>query len=66
MDRKRYFFLTEQEAKSADVFEKKHSKCGDRKHSFMYCFTFTGIGNKVCIRCNSCEETKDITDVTTW
>ncbi len=70
------FSLNEQECKEWKQFYEKHKDCcskllGKDSYStiggeFSFRFTPTGLGDLIEIQCNSCKETKDITDVSNW
>ena len=65
------FELSKEEKELAEKFEKKHLDCA-RKHSstiggaISYCFTPTGVGVSVAVKCNVCNEIEDITDYGDW
>lgn len=70
------FKLTDREVAEANEFFKDHKNCcydiyGKEFFSttggeFSFIITPTGLGNCVSIRCNSCGEIKDITDIEDW
>lgn len=63
------FKLTEEQDKKAREFISEHYKCQFTSTiggKFSYIFTPTGLGDIVTIQCNSCNETKDMTDVENW
>lgn len=70
------FQLTENETKAAEEFIEEHRNCCKEKlgkeffsstgGGFTYIITPIGLGSCISIRCNSCEEVKDITDSESW
>lgn len=68
--------FTDNEYVAAREFKKEHKDCcknilGKESFSttggaFTYIITPTGLGNNIIIKCNSCGEIKDITDVDGW
>lgn len=70
------FELNDNEEKAAKEFYQKHKDCcskllGKPIYSttgggFSYIITPTGLGLCTIIRCNSCDEEKDITDSNNW
>jgi hypothetical protein len=65
------FELNEREKESAEIFEKKHLNCAKKHPSTIggavtYCFTPTGVGLSISIKCNVCNKEKDITDYESW
>ena len=61
--------MTKNEEKEAKEFMEKHKDCSFTSAiggKFSYIITPTGLGECVSIRCNSCNITKDITDVESW
>lgn len=65
------FELSEKEEKLAEKFEKKHLNCAKEHPSTIggaisYCFTRTGVGVSVVVKCNICNEIEDITDYDSW
>ena len=61
--------MTKNEEKEAKEFMEKHKDCSFTSAiggKFSYIITPTGLGECVSIRCNSCNTTKDITNVESW
>ena len=63
------FSLTDLEEERLEEFYDKHCDCpftsgAGGKYTFI--ITPTGFGPCISIRCNSCEEEKDITDWESW
>lgn len=61
--------LTPNEDKNVKEFKLKHCSCKS-KHSkpdrYSYILTPTGIGYVLEIKCNCCDEIKNITDYNNW
>lgn len=67
----RTFKLNEVEEKRYLAFYRKKKrewkkKEPDRDISFTFCFTPTGIGDAVVVRCDADREEKNITDYKSW
>lgn len=70
------FKLTEKETSEIQEFMKKHENCCFEKLNkhffsttggqFSFIFTPTGLGNVVIIKCNACDKTEDVTDISNW
>ena len=70
------FRLNDKEEESAKEFREEHKNCCKEKLSkeffsttggeFSYIITPTGLGLCTIIRCNSCGEEEDITDIENW
>lgn len=68
--------LNEEETKAWIEFQKEHKDCCQKKlhkpffstigGGFSLIITPTGLGYGIIARCNSCKETKDITDTSNW
>lgn len=68
--------FTDNEYIAAGEFRKEHKDCCKKilgkEHfsttggAFTYIITPTGLGNIIKIKCNSCNEIKDITDAESW
>lgn len=58
------FELSDKEIKRAKKWTNKH-KCTLKYPKLTYCFTITGIGNGVDVKCD-CGKSKDITDYNLW
>lgn len=58
------FSLTEAESLLLEEFQKKHYKKCNANISVI--FTQTGIAPHVEVRCNLCNEIKDISDYASW
>lgn len=61
--------LTDKEKEKAQQFYEDHKNCesiSSMGGKFSFIITPTGLGDCVCIRCNSCKATKDITDIESW
>ena len=62
------FTLSEKEEKEyrkwSDLKNKRYKKL-DQKVSYTFCFTPTGIGNSIAVKCSDGTE-KDITDYDSW
>lgn len=71
-----YLTLTESEEKEYKQFYEKHKNCcknilGKEVFSttgggFSFIITPTGLGNIIEVRCNSCGDSEDITDISNW
>ena len=65
------FELNEKEKELAKKFERQHLDCAKEHPSTIggaisYCFTRTGIGVSIIMKCNICNKIKDITDYDNW
>ena len=58
--------MSNKEKEFAKQFKEEHLHKYDERLGFSYIVTPTGIGNGLNIRCNQCEEEKDITDYENW
>lgn len=62
-----YLKLEPGEVKATRIFRGKHKhKREQHSPSTEYIATETGIGLQLCIRCQVCGLTKDITDYSAW
>lgn len=62
------FRFTDVESKRFDAFIHKHHEKGCSKFhkGFSISFVGTGVGNSYDVKCNSCGEEEDITDLESW
>ena len=50
-------------------FREKHKECkfpATEGGKFSFIFTPNGLGTCISVRCNVCDEIKDITDISNW
>lgn len=63
------FEFNEKELDEYNKFVKKHKKCKFNSSiggKITVKFTGTGLGDIIEVCCNSCGQTKDITDISNW
>ena len=70
------FRLTSKEEEEAKQFFLEHKECSYTHLSkpffsttggqFTFLITPTGLGNMISVRCNICDEMREITDVSDW
>lgn len=61
--------FTPKEQKAMVKFQNKHARCGFKDAiggKFQYIFCPTGVGIFIRIKCNVCNEWRDITDLDAW
>ena len=61
------FKLNKVEGTKARMFQDRHGHPEKKDgKGFSFIFSPVGLGDKITIRCNLCEEEKDITDYKVW